>query len=120
MQVLIGVSQLIADFHDESLVHRNVTPNKLLYFKDANSSSTWKFSRCTMVADAYTDVAPGVWSIAYVAPETLEAVNERKRHQRITPAVDAWSLGVISCSLLCKGNPFSMIAGTNDEVPYPS
>ena len=110
--MLRGIASCIMELHQSGYVHRNIRPDTLIFFEDTGS---WKFSCCTMAVQTNEVVEPGIPSVGYAAPEVVIA-NASRSPMVANTAVDAWSFGVIACSILCTGDPASMILTEPGQV----
>lgn len=106
MQILCGVASCIMKLHKKGHVHCNIAPDGLLYIPEEDC---WKFSSCISATPTNESILPAATELfAYPAPEVV-AAHESDVIISAEPAVDAWSFGVIACSLLCTGAPQSLV-----------
>ncbi|KAG2177907.1 hypothetical protein INT43_003154 [Umbelopsis isabellina] len=101
VQVISTVLEGVAYLHAHNIVHRDLKPENLLYKNDEQDSPLviCDFGIAKTVEDAATVMTTLCGSPGYVAPEVLL----RKGYGK---AVDMWSLGVITYTLLCGYQPF--------------
>merc|ERR1711892_512247 len=93
------VLSAVAYMHEEGVVHRDLKPENLLYYSPDEDSKIMisDFGLSKMEESGVMATACG--TPGYVAPEVLAQKPYGK-------AVDVWSIGVISCILLCGYPPF--------------
>ncbi|KAK2757071.1 hypothetical protein FQN54_005040 [Arachnomyces sp. PD_36] len=96
-QVLDAVNYL----HERNVVHRDLKPENLIYLtKNPNSELVLADFGIAKMLDSPSEVLTTMaGSFGYAAPEVMQ----RKGHGK---AVDMWSLGVITYTLLCGYSPF--------------
>lgn len=112
MQVLEGAASCIVRLHDHGFAHRNITPEKLLYFK---ADDTWRFASCSMVCSTGASVESTVPREASALPQVVLA-HLRKERLTAAQAEDAWSFGVIACNLLSEDSPIGTPSSMTAEV----
>ncbi|PGH35820.1 CAMK/CAMK1/CAMK1-CMK protein kinase [[Emmonsia] crescens] len=96
-QVLDAVDYL----HQRNVVHRDLKPENLLYLTPAADSALVlaDFGIAKMLDDPKEVLTTMAGSFGYAAPEVML----KKGHGK---AVDMWSMGVITYTLLCGYSPF--------------
>jgi len=96
-QVLDAVNYL----HERNVVHRDLKPENLLYLtKESDSPLVLADFGIAKMLDSDSDVLTSMaGSFGYAAPEVMLKQGHGK-------AVDMWSLGVITYTLLCGYSPF--------------
>ncbi|KAA8644110.1 hypothetical protein EYZ11_008423 [Aspergillus tanneri] len=96
-QVLDAVNYL----HERNIVHRDLKPENLLYLtRDAHSPLVLADFGIAKMLDNPSEVLTSMaGSFGYAAPEVMLKQGHGK-------AVDMWSLGVITYTLLCGYSPF--------------
>ncbi|KAL1952438.1 hypothetical protein VTO42DRAFT_5478 [Malbranchea cinnamomea] len=96
-QVLDAVNYL----HERNIVHRDLKPENLLYLTSAPDSQLVlaDFGIAKMLENPSDQLTSMAGSFGYAAPEVML----RQPHGK---AVDMWSLGVITYTLLCGYSPF--------------
>ncbi|KAI9668890.1 MAG: hypothetical protein M1831_000960 [Alyxoria varia] len=95
------VFEAVDYLHQRNVVHRDLKPENLLYVtKDANSSLVLADFGIAKTLDSQHEVLTSMaGSFGYAAPEIMQ----RQGHGK---AVDIWSMGVITYTLLCGYSPF--------------
>ncbi|KAG0636488.1 kinase-like domain-containing protein [Tuber brumale] len=100
-QVVREVLDAVNYLHNNNIVHRDLKPENLLYLTpDAKSSlvlADFGIAKMLDSSDEMLNTMAG--SFGYAAPEVML----KKGHGK---AVDMWSLGVITYTLLCGYSPF--------------
>jgi len=100
-QVVREVLEAVAYLHGNNIVHRDLKPENLLYLTPEPQSSLvladFGIAKMLDSKDEMLNTMAG--SFGYAAPEVML----KKGHGK---AVDMWSLGVITYTLLCGYSPF--------------
>ncbi|KAI1974879.1 Calmodulin-dependent protein kinase cmk2 [Ophidiomyces ophidiicola] len=100
-QTILQVLGAVDYLHERNVVHRDLKPENLLYLTRSQDSQLVlaDFGIAKML-DSATDVLTTMaGSFGYAAPEVMLKQGHGK-------AVDMWSLGVITYTLLCGYSPF--------------
>lgn len=103
MQVLANVSEIIAELHDAGYVHRDLKPSNIMW---QPRTATWvliDFGLSSKIGRR----APVGFTPSYAPPEVLSAQMKGRKAMSASPALDAWSLGVIAFELLTGRPPFA-------------
>ena len=101
-RVVVQVLDALAYLHARGIAHRDLKPeNILLAAPGADTVKITDFG-LSRVVDEGSLMRTMVGTPAYVAPEVLAG-----RGAGYTPAVDLWSLGVITYVMLCGFQPFN-------------
>ncbi|KAI5844261.1 kinase-like domain-containing protein [Tricharina praecox] len=100
-KIIRQVLDAVCYLHDNNIVHRDLKPENLLYLTpDADSSLVLADFGIAKMLDSGEDMLNTMaGSFGYAAPEVML----KKGHGK---AVDMWSLGVITYTLLCGYSPF--------------
>jgi serine/threonine protein kinase len=95
-QVLARVALRLQALHDARQVHGNVTPSNIKWMARENR---WMLSdfQSTMLSGSR---APAPVSPQYAAPEVVEQAEAHNGTVEASPAMDAWSFGVIALELI--------------------
>lgn len=99
IRLLISSQEGVAYLHEHGVVHRDLKPENLLYLEpdgDELVIADFGIAKHVSGGEQLTSVAG---SPGYAAPEVLQQTGHGK-------AVDLWSVGVISYTLLCGYTPF--------------
>ena len=105
MQVLSNISQRLADMHDAGYVHRDLKPANVMWLPRENRWTVIDFGCVAGIGE----VAPLSFTLAYAPPEVVEAFHSDKRLIESTPALDAWSLGIMAFELLTGAPAFRLL-----------
>ncbi|KAF8544311.1 kinase-like domain-containing protein [Trichophaea hybrida] len=100
-KIIREVLEAVSYLHDNNIVHRDLKPENLLYLTpDVDSSLVLAdFGIAKMLDSGESMLNTMAGSFGYAAPEVML----KKGHGK---AVDMWSLGVITYTLLCGYSPF--------------
>jgi len=100
-QVVREVLEAVAYLHKNNIVHRDLKPENLLYLTPEPNSSLVlaDFGIAKMLDSSGEMLNTMAGSFGYAAPEVML----KKGHGK---AVDMWSMGVITYTLLCGYSPF--------------
>lgn len=100
-QTIRQVIEAVHYLHNNNVVHRDLKPENLLYLDTTPSSSLVlaDFGIAKMLDSKDEVLTTMAGSFGYAAPEVML----KKGHGK---AVDMWSLGVITYTLLCGYSPF--------------
>jgi len=100
-QTIRQVFEAVDYLHDKNIVHRDLKPENLLYLtRDPSSQLVLAdFGIAKMLDNPGEVLTSMAGSFGYAAPEVMLKLGHGK-------AVDMWSLGVITYTLLCGYSPF--------------
>ena len=115
MQVLSNISKRLADMHAAGYVHRDLKPANVMWLPRENRWTVIDFG-CVARAG---EVAPLNFTVAYAAPEVVRAFFLQRHYIESTPALDAWSLGVMAFELLTGAPAFNHLADGRARVRPP-
>jgi hypothetical protein len=101
--LLLKVTRALAQIHAQGLLHRDLKPaNILMRDDDTPLISDFGLAKAVDVDADLTRTGAAVGTPAYMAPEQAGF-----RPERIGPATDIWSLGIIGYELVCGARPFA-------------
>ncbi|KMU86286.1 calcium/calmodulin-dependent protein kinase [Coccidioides immitis H538.4] len=100
-QTILQVLDAVNYLHERNIVHRDLKPENLLYLTRAQDSQLVlaDFGIAKMLHSPSEVLTNMAGSFGYAAPEVMLKQGHGK-------AVDMWSLGVITYTLLCGYSPF--------------
>eukprot|EP00892_Ulva_mutabilis_P005729 jgi/Ulvmu1/3528/UM163_0010.1 len=104
--VLSNISKRLADMHDAGYVHRDLKPANVILLPRQNRWTIIDFGCVARTGEH----APLSFTLAYAAPEVAEACHARRELLEVSPALDAWALGVIAIELLTGAPAFDMLS----------
>jgi len=112
---LIGVIDALNYCHNSGVVHRDIKLENLFY-DNVDSSSIVKVGDFGLAFNDPQSDQPVMTTVcgtlAYTAPEIIN-------QEKYTPAVDAWSIGVVIYFLLSGSSPFkSSLSMTEEDVKH--
>ena len=114
---LIGrqIADALSYAHGRGVLHRDLKPGNVLLGRDGRAKlADFNISFASSVEGATAEDQLG-GSLAYMAPEQLEAVSPMHDREaaQLGPAVDVYALGVVLFELLAGERPFQDEAGAN-------
>ena len=115
LQVLSNISQRLADMHDAGYVHRDLKPANVMWLPRENR---WTIIDFGCVARVGEKVSLS-FTLAYAAPEVVHAVYANQYSMEASPALDAWSLGVMAFELLTGAPAFQLVTEGRCKVCLP-
>ena len=110
--VLAHVATRLRDMHAAGYVHRDIKPENVMFLHRENRWTVIDFG----CAAHSGEVAPLAYTLVYAPPEVAEAVDAGARTIEVTPAMDAWSLGVVAFELLTGQSAFKLVLEGRDSV----
>ena len=99
VRVGLHVARALAHAHEQGLVHRDVKPQNVLLGEDGRARVTDFGIARALEAPDRTESGTILGTGSYVAPEQAQG-------ERVGPAADVYSLGVVLYELLAGGPPF--------------
>ena len=103
--VLANVATRLRDMHAAGYVHRDIKPENMMFLQRENRWTVIDFG-CAARAWA---TAPLDYTLVYAPPEVAQAVHAGAKTVVVTPAMDAWALGVVAFELLTGQSAFNLI-----------
>ena len=98
--------------HDAGCVHRDLKPANVMWLPRANRWTLIDFGCVARVGQQ----APLQFTVAYAAPEIIRSFFMQQCVVEATPALDAWSLGVMAFELLTGAPAFDILADGRARV----
>ena len=91
--------------HEAGYVHRDLKPANVMWLPRENRWTVIDFGCVAGIGE----VAPLSFTLAYAPPEVVEAYQNGDPLIESTPALDAWSLGVMAFELLTGAPAFKLL-----------
>ena len=110
--MLSNIAERLADMHDAGYVHRDIKPANVVWLPRQNRWTVIDFGCAARIGQD----APLSFTLAYAAPEVVRVVYIRQHCVESTPALDAWSLGVMAFELLTGASAFDFISDGRARV----
>jgi serine/threonine protein kinase len=98
--------------HEAGFVHRDLKPGNVMWLPRENRWTVIDFG-CTARIGV---LAPLSFTLAYAAPEVVRAFEMEAKSIESTPALDAWSLGVMAFELLTGSPAFRLVTDGRANV----
>jgi serine/threonine protein kinase len=111
LQVIQHLAMRLEVLHAAGYVHRDLKPANVMWLPRENR---WTVIDFGCAAEVGKDVAIA-FTLAYAAPEVVEAYRAGQKTMVVNPAIDAWSLGVMAYEVL-TGRPAVDINMDREEV----
>ena len=112
MQVLSNMALRLAVMHEAGFVHRDLKPANVMWLPRENRWTVIDFGCAARVGE----MAPLSFTLAYAAPEVVEAHEEGRGAVQATEELDAWSLGVMAFELLTGAPAFKFLTEGRTKV----
>ena len=106
LQVLSNISKRLSDMHEAGYVHRDLKPANVMWLPRQNRWTVIDFGCVARIGQT----APLSFTLAYAAPEVVAAYQRQEVRVQCSPALDAWSLGVLAFELLTGAPAFDLVA----------
>jgi serine/threonine protein kinase len=100
--------------HEAGFVHRDLKPANVMWLPRENRWTVIDFGCAARIGAP----APLSFTLAYAAPEVLRAVERGIKTVESTPALDAWSLGVMAFELLTGSPAFKLVTDGRARVRF--
>ena len=115
VEVLAHVATRIRDMHAAGYVHRDVKPENIMFLQRENRWTVIDFGCAARTGET----APLAFTLVYAPPEVARAVDAGAKTVVVTPAMDAWALGVVAFELLTGQSAFTLVIEGRDSVRLP-
>jgi serine/threonine protein kinase len=114
VQLLTNIGERMTDMHEAGFVHRDLKPANVMWLPRENRWTVIDFGCAARIGAP----APLSFTLAYAAPEVLHAVKTGIKTIESTPALDAWSLGVMAFELLTGSPAFNLVTDGRGRVRF--
>lgn len=95
-QVLSQIANTLHELHAAGYAHRDIRPANVLWMPLEHRWALVGFGHVARI----DDVAPPTVRLPYAPPEAIRASNAGARSMLVSPAVDAWALGLLAVEIL--------------------
>eukprot|EP00892_Ulva_mutabilis_P004417 jgi/Ulvmu1/2347/UM013_0195.1 len=112
MPVLANIAKRLEDMHNAGYAHRDLKPGNVMWLPRENQWTLIDFGAAGRIGEE----APLTFTFAYAAPEVLAALHRGESSVAVSPAVDAWALGVMIFELLTGRPAFDVFMKGRDSV----
>jgi serine/threonine protein kinase len=102
--------------HEAGFVHRDLKPANVMWLPRENRWTVIDFGCAARIGST----APLSFTLAYAAPEVARAFEMGTKNIESTPALDAWSLGVMAFELLTGSAAFRLVTDGRSRVRWMS
>eukprot|EP00892_Ulva_mutabilis_P002569 jgi/Ulvmu1/12312/UM088_0032.1 len=102
-KAVLAIAKRVAELHSLGHVHRDLKPTHALFMPLKADWTIIDFG-CACSAG---DEQPPAFTLPYAAPEAIEAWYDKEQPMPVSPALDAWSLGIIAVEMLTRKPAFS-------------
>ena len=116
LQMLSNVASRLAVMHEAGCVHRELKPANVMWLPRENRWTVIDFGCATRVGE----IAPLSFTLAYTPPEVVIAHEADAKRLLVTPALDAWSLGVMAFELFTGSPAFKFLTDGWQQPSQPS
>ena len=110
--VLAHVATFLREMHNAGYVHRDIKPENMMFLQRENRWTVIDFGCAARIGE----VAGLAYTLVYAAPEVAAAAEAGARSVVVTPAMDAWALGVVAFELLTRQSAFQQLLEGRDSV----
>jgi eukaryotic-like serine/threonine-protein kinase len=98
--------------HEAGFVHRDLKPANVMWLPRENRWTVIDFGCAARIGSA----APLSFTLAYAAPEVVRTLEMGLKSIESSPALDAWSLGVLAFELLTGLPAFRLVTDGRSKV----
>ena len=113
--VLAHVATRLRDMHAAGYVHRDIKPENVMFLP---REIRWTVIDFGCAAPSWK-TAPLAYTLVYAPPEVAQSVSAGAKTIQVTPAMDAWALGVVTFELLTGQSAFRLVIEGRDSVRLP-
>ena len=104
--------------HAAGYVHRDLKPSNVMWLPRQKRWTVVDFGCVARIGHT----APLSFTLAYAAPEVVAAHQRHEGCMRCSPALDAWSLGILALELLTGAPAFNLLeegqSGVCSQTPH--
>jgi serine/threonine protein kinase len=112
LQLLTNLAERLSEMHEAGFVHRDLKPANVMWLPRENRWTVIDFGCTARIGTS----APLAFTLAYAAPEVVCAFERGAKSIESTPALDAWSLGVMAYELMTDSSAFRLVTDGRTRV----
>ena len=101
LQVLAHVAKRVRELHEKGFVHRDIKPGNIIWLPKKHCWTLIDFG----LSSPLGEVASTAGTVLFAAPEVLRAIISDQESIRATPALDAWSVGILAVIMFTGAHP---------------
>lgn len=114
LQLLSNVAERLSNMHTAGFVHRDLKPANVMWLPRENRWTIIDFGCAARIGVS----APLSFTLAYAAPEVVNALENGEKCIATTAALDSWSLGVMAFELLTGAPAFRLVTDGRSKVRH--